>query len=170
MVITPSVAPQPAGGPMPAMPPGWTPGQPIQAHAGGGTVSGPGGTDNVLAMLTAKEGVLTTRAMGNGGAELMTALNAGWVPPPDMLKAMLPGFVGGGQVSQKQLISFASGVEGQPYIWGGVNWGDCSGAVSAIANSCHRAARVRLPVPAPPARRASWRPAASAPAWARRDH
>lgn len=32
------------------------------------------------------------------------------------------------------LIEFAKGVEGAPYVWGGVNWGDCSGAVSAIAN------------------------------------
>ena len=100
----------------------------------GGTVTGASGVDNVLAWLTAGEGVLTTKAMGNGGTELMTALNAGWVPPMEMLKAMLPGFAGGGVVSQKQLISFASGVEGKPYVWGGVNWGDCSGAVSAIAN------------------------------------
>ena len=28
----------------------------------------------------------------------------------------------------------ASGLEGSPYVWGGVNWGDCSGAMSAIAN------------------------------------
>ena len=32
------------------------------------------------------------------------------------------------------LVDFAKGVEGAPYVWGGVNWGDCSGAVSAIAN------------------------------------
>ncbi|CAM3535989.1 hypothetical protein TSOC111612_01330 [Tsukamurella ocularis] len=28
----------------------------------------------------------------------------------------------------------SGGLEGSPYKWGGVNWGDCSGAMSAIAN------------------------------------
>lgn len=46
----------------------------------------------------------------------------------------LPGFAGGGVVSADELVDFARGVEGKPYDWGGVNWGDCSGAVSAIAN------------------------------------
>ncbi|MDV6267081.1 phage tail tape measure protein [Rhodococcus globerulus] len=32
------------------------------------------------------------------------------------------------------LVEFAKGIEGAPYVWGGVNWGDCSGAISAIAN------------------------------------
>jgi hypothetical protein len=32
------------------------------------------------------------------------------------------------------LVRFARGVEGKPYKWGQTNWGDCSGAVSAIAN------------------------------------
>ncbi|MEV6063866.1 hypothetical protein AB0L62_28030 [Nocardia asteroides] len=32
------------------------------------------------------------------------------------------------------LIEFAKGVEGKPYVWGGMNWGDCSGAVAALAN------------------------------------
>lgn len=46
----------------------------------------------------------------------------------------LRGYAEGGQVSASSLVNFAKGVEGQPYKWGGVNWGDCSGAVSAIAN------------------------------------
>ncbi|OQQ28695.1 hypothetical protein A4U94_01220 [Prescottella equi] len=47
----------------------------------------------------------------------------------------LPRFADGGAVvSPDQLINFAKGVEGKPYVWGGVNWGDCSGAVSALAN------------------------------------
>ncbi|WP_343466446.1 phage tail tape measure protein [Rhodococcus aetherivorans] len=46
----------------------------------------------------------------------------------------LPRFAEGGLVSSDQLVDFAKGVEGEPYVWGGVNWGDCSGAVSAIAN------------------------------------
>jgi phage-related protein len=46
----------------------------------------------------------------------------------------MPGYAGGGRVTVSQLSQFASGVEGQPYKWGGIDWGDCSGAVSAIAN------------------------------------
>lgn len=46
----------------------------------------------------------------------------------------LPGYSEGGRVSAAGLVQFAKGVEGKPYDWGGVNWGDCSGAVSAIAN------------------------------------
>lgn len=46
----------------------------------------------------------------------------------------LPKFADGGLVSANDLVEFAKGVEGQPYVWGGVNWGDCSGAVSALAN------------------------------------
>lgn len=46
----------------------------------------------------------------------------------------LPRFAEGGLVSADDLVDFAKGVEGAPYVWGGVNWGDCSGAVSALAN------------------------------------
>jgi phage-related protein len=50
------------------------------------------------------------------------------------LWSRMPKFAGGGFVSAKDLVDFARGVEGKPYDWGGVNWGDCSGAVSALAN------------------------------------
>ncbi|OZC80186.1 hypothetical protein CH274_13190 [Rhodococcus sp. 06-418-5] len=46
----------------------------------------------------------------------------------------LLGFAEGGLISTEALRDFARGVDGKPYEWGGVNWGDCSGAVSAIAN------------------------------------
>lgn len=46
----------------------------------------------------------------------------------------LPRFADGGVVNGDQLADFAKDVEGKPYEWGGVNWGDCSGAVSALAN------------------------------------
>ncbi|WP_292980978.1 hypothetical protein [Mycobacterium sp.] len=46
----------------------------------------------------------------------------------------MPGYAEGGRVSAAELSQFARGVEGKPYKWGGTNWGDCSGAVSAIAN------------------------------------
>ena len=53
----------------------------------------------------------------------------------DLLRS-LPGFAGGGPVSADQLNRFPreNGLEGAEYDWGGVNWGDCSGAMSALAN------------------------------------
>ncbi|AKF14519.1 tape measure protein [Mycobacterium phage Cambiare] len=100
-----------------------------------GVISGPGtGTsDSILARVSNGEGIVTADAMQKGGAPIVAALNAGWVPPAGMLRDMLPGFAEG-LVTADQLVDFAKGVEGQPYKWGGVNWGDCSGAVSAIAN------------------------------------
>lgn len=41
---------------------------------------------------------------------------------------------GGLSAKAQRLVDFAKGVEGAKYVWGGVNWGDCSGAVSALAN------------------------------------
>lgn len=73
-------------------------GQKLQAFRTGGTVTGPGGTDNVLAWLTAGEGVVTKQAMANGGATLVAALNNGWTPPVDMIRSMvghIPGFAEG---------------------------------------------------------------------------
>lgn len=104
----------------------------------GGHVNGPGtGTsDSILgfpAMVRVANGEFVTNAAATAkNGPLLQAINAG-VPMWDMLRA-LPRFAGGGFVSQNDLIRFAQGVEGQPYKWGGVNWGDCSGAVSALAN------------------------------------
>lgn len=100
-----------------------------------GVISGPGSgtSDSILARVSNGEGIVTADAMAQGGAPIVAALNAGWVPPAGMLADMLPGFAEG-LVTADQLVDFAKGVEGQPYKWGGVNWGDCSGAVSAIAN------------------------------------
>src|SRR5699024_4291295 len=64
---------------------------------------------------------------------LLQAINAGWTPPAALLHEMLPAFATGGLVSIDELIDFARGVEGQPYEWGGIQWGDCSGAVAALA-------------------------------------
>lgn len=175
-----------------------------------GTLWGPGtGTsDSILgvgldgiptALVSTDEGVVKKSAMDAGGADLVAALNAGWVPSAEFLRALvfegdfrggsalgieedspfvagvlgarslikdgdftgnlrdafgieednpvvdavlsfrdlisrLPRFADGGVVSSDQLDEFAKGVEGKPYVWGGVNWGDCSGAVSALAN------------------------------------
>lgn len=56
----------------------------------------------------------------------------------------LPGYAKGGVVSAKQMIDFALGkavnghqasrpLQGAPYVFGGSNWGDCSGTTSAFA-------------------------------------
>lgn len=48
-------------------------------------------------------------------------------------------FADGGVVTNDDLLGFVGGqgasqpLEGAPYVWGGSNWGDCSGAVSAVA-------------------------------------
>lgn len=42
-------------------------------------------------------------------------------------------FADGAVRSVDEIDAFARGIEGKPYVWGGVNWGDCSGAMSAIA-------------------------------------
>ncbi|RVW06222.1 phage tail tape measure protein [Rhodococcus spongiicola] len=110
-----------------------------------GTLWGPGtGTsDSILgvdrwgiptAFVSTGEGVVRKSAMDRGGNEVVAALNAGWVPSPELLHAMVPGYAEGGVVGAADLAAFAKGVDGKPYVWGGVNWGDCSGAVSALAN------------------------------------
>ncbi|MEY8577208.1 hypothetical protein AALI21_02730 [Corynebacteriaceae bacterium 6-324] len=42
-------------------------------------------------------------------------------------------FADGAVRTAREIDEFARGLEGAPYVWGGVNWGDCSGAMSAIA-------------------------------------
>ncbi|WNM75376.1 tape measure protein [Mycobacterium Phage TiniBug] len=108
-------------------------------YADGGRISGPGtGTsDSILgfpAMVRVANGEFVTNARTTAQyLPLLQALNAG-MPLADVLGKLLPRFADGGLVSAEDLVDFARGVEGQPYVWGGTNWGDCSGAVSAIAN------------------------------------
>ncbi|MRH85992.1 hypothetical protein GFY24_00680 [Nocardia sp. SYP-A9097] len=113
---------------------------------GGRLIRGPGtGTsDSIPALMDGikplrvanGEFISTAQAYANGGP-LLQALNAGWIPSPEflhMLTGTAPGFSGGGLVTPEQLEGFAKGVEGAPYNWGGIHWGDCSAAVSALAN------------------------------------
>ncbi|AXH46857.1 endolysin [Mycobacterium phage Aminay] len=109
-----------------------TGGQVLAGYAGGGQIRGPGtGTSDSLLGLPAMVKVSNGEFIVNAAATsrylpLLQALNAG--------QLALPGYADGGLVSAEQLVDFAKGVEGQPYKWAGTNWGDCSGAVSAIAN------------------------------------
>ncbi|AMT71983.1 tail tape measure protein [Mycobacteroides immunogenum] len=69
----------------------------VPGYAGGGKITGRGSgtSDSILAWLSNGEGVMTAAAMRNGGAPILAALNAGWVPPAAMLHAMIPGFAQG---------------------------------------------------------------------------
>ena len=100
--------------------------------------SGPGTevTDGFLAFdqnnvpaarLDAGEWVINSRSSEKYGKEL-AQINRGTFPK-------LPGYADGGQHLRHsaEIDKFARGLEGKPYVWGGVNWGDCSGAMAAIA-------------------------------------
>ncbi|MGW4718255.1 phage tail protein [Nocardia sp. NPDC004260] len=120
-------------------------GRAIARYGGGGRlISGPGtGTsdsipallDGMMPLRVANGEFISTADAYKRGAPLLWALNRGWTPSPEFLRMMTgPGFAEGGLVSAKELVNFARGVEGADYDWGGVHWGDCSGAVSALAN------------------------------------
>ncbi|EOM77900.1 hypothetical protein DW322_08860 [Rhodococcus rhodnii] len=113
--------------------------------ATGGRLSktGPGSdrTDGILgvassgmpiARVDAGEWIINGRSSDRYDREL-AAINAGTFPK-------LPGYESGGVVGAGDLLDFVSGrtggsypLTGARYVWGGVNWGDCSGAMSAIA-------------------------------------
>lgn len=104
----------------------WGPGTPTSD-----SILGVGADGIPTALVSTKEGVVNAWSMDHGGAELVAALNAGWVPPLDMLRAMLPSLAGGGLVAAKD---WARGKAGNPYQYGGVgnpSW-DCSGIASDL--------------------------------------
>ncbi|WP_459166931.1 phage tail protein, partial [Mycobacteroides chelonae] len=108
-------------------------GKNLQGLAGGGLVRGPGSgtSDSVLAWLSNGEGVLTAKAMGKDGVpQLMSALNAGWVPSIGLLHSMLPGFKTGGMVGPD--VQAAMGLTGTKYSQGVRN--DCSGMAARVIN------------------------------------
>ena len=84
---------------------------------------------------------------------LLAAINAGRVNPKmgDLGGfANLPGYAKGGIASAPDLLKFARGqavngrkaarsLQGAPYVWGGSNWGDCSGAMSQFASAVSNA-------------------------------
>ncbi|ANA85568.1 tail length tape measure protein [Gordonia phage Splinter] len=122
-------------------------GGPVAGRRGSGELYGPGTdrSDSILgvgadglptAFVSAGEFVMNGWASRRFGP-LLAMLNAGGRGADrvmDALRGVLPARADGGPVSADALVDFAKGVEGQPYEWGGVNWGDCSGAVSALAN------------------------------------
>ena len=102
-------------------------------RASGGQVFGPGGPkdDAFLVPLSNREWVHQVAAVDYYGTDVMDAINNRRIPR----EVLHPGRANGGQA----LRDLAEGkgasrpLTGSPYVWGGVNWGDCSGAMSAFA-------------------------------------
>lgn len=92
--------------------------------------TGPGGKYTPAGIVHADEFVVSKEARGRFEKSNPGAL--------DYLNrtGTLPGYAGGGRVrSQKEVNDFPrqEGLEGALYDWGGIHWGDCSGAQSALA-------------------------------------
>lgn len=114
-----------------------------------GLIHGPGnGTDDYVlgidprtmmatAFVSNGEGVVKEKVMAAGGAAVVAGLNSGQLDP--RMFSGLPRYADGGTVGTKktpeEINKFPreQGLEGSPYNWGGVHWGDCSGTQSAIA-------------------------------------
>lgn len=106
--------------------------------AGGGVFRGQGGpTDdaNLVRISDQEHLAYITRAQAVNPATIpfLDAINAGWVPPAEMLHGMAPGFAGGGLVPGK---AFAQSMDPAKYQLGGFSTTaiDCSGMVSATVN------------------------------------
>ena len=94
-----------------------------------------------VARIEPKEYVVNREAT-RANLPLLQDINSGKLSMKD-----LPGYANGGLVSSQELLAFAGGqnvngkqaprsLEGATYVWGGGllgNWGDCSGAMSALA-------------------------------------
>lgn len=101
------------------------------SRASGGPISGPGGPrdDKVLMWGSNGEFMQQSAAVDYYGLKFMDDVN----------NMRLPRRATGGPVNQRDFDNLARGagasqpLEGAPYVWGGVNWGDCSGAMSAFA-------------------------------------
>ncbi|WP_330253143.1 phage tail tape measure protein [Nocardia sp. NBC_00565] len=106
--------------------------------AGGGVFRGQGGpTDdaNLVRISDQEHLAYITRAQAVNPATIpfLDAINAGWVPPPELLHGMVPGFATGGLVPGK---AFAQSMDPAVYELGGFSKSsiDCSGLVSAVVN------------------------------------
>ena len=86
------------------------------------------------ARLDAGEWIINGRSSEKYNREL-AAINAGVFPK-------LPGYADGGRRDARELLDFvhnrsnhgqSRSLEGAPYVFGGINWGDCSSAMAAIA-------------------------------------
>lgn len=117
----------------------------IPAFEGGGRLptTGPG-TDRVDGILGVDSSGIPTARVNRGEWVIndqssekyhreLASINAGTFPK-------LPGYADGGVVGSRELTDFVMGripgvkpLTGDPYVFGGINWGDCSAAMSAVA-------------------------------------
>lgn len=117
----------------------------VPGYEGGGKLptTGPG-TDRVDGILGVDSRGIPTARVNRGEWVIndhssekydreLAAINAGIFPK-------LPGYEAGGVVGSRDLTNFVTGrvagvkpLTGDPYVFGGINWGDCSAAMSAIA-------------------------------------
>lgn len=107
-------------------------------YATGGLFRGQGGptSDSNLIRISDQEHLAyITRAQAASPATIpfLDAINAGWVPPAELLHGMVPGFAAGGVVPGK---AFAQSMDPAKYLLGGFSSSaiDCSGMVSATIN------------------------------------
>ncbi|WP_058036877.1 tape measure protein [Rhodococcus sp. KB6] len=131
-------------GEMYGVPGGYT-GMRVPGYEGGGKLptTGPG-TDTVDGILAVDSWGIPTARVNRGEWVIndrsseryhreLASINAGTFPK-------LPGYETGGVVGSRDLTNFVTGrmpgvkpLTGDPYVFGGINWGDCSAAMSAIA-------------------------------------
>lgn len=118
------------GGMVPTMP-----GAPLSATD---PIMGVDGRGAPVARIEPLEYVVNRKATADN-LPLLEDINAGRLSMAD-----LPGYADGGVVTAQQMLDFGLGktvngytaarpLQGAPYVFGGSNWGDCSGTTSAFA-------------------------------------
>ncbi|WP_280442226.1 hypothetical protein [Nocardia brasiliensis] len=108
-------------------------GKAMQSFSSGGLAIGPGtGTsDDILARISNGEYIEPAARVTPQTLPVLDAIRSGWVPSPEFLHAMVPGFAGGGLVEVQQ---WARGEAGKSYQYGGTGnpgW-DCSGIAGGL--------------------------------------
>ncbi|MFE3196267.1 phage tail tape measure protein [Nocardia sp. NPDC059240] len=108
----------------------------VPGRAGGGLFRGAGGPreDANLVAISDTEYIVNARATA-ANLPLLDAINAGWTPSADFVRAMVAGpqaFADGGVAGNRAKV-YASSKAGAPYVYGSDL--DCSGFMSGIYNS-----------------------------------
>lgn len=103
-------------------------------YATGGLFHGAGGPTEDANIVRLSDGEFVTNAAQTAdNLPLLQAINAGWTPSAEFVRAMvgdLPGYADGG-VASKRALDFARSQNGKPYIYGDR---DCSWYMSGIYN------------------------------------
>lgn len=102
--------------------------------ANGGLFRGKGGptADANTIRISDREFITQASSVNSGTLPWLEAINAGWVPPADLLHGMIPGFATGGLFDRDAATGKAKAHNGEPYVYGAL---DCSGYLSAVFNA-----------------------------------